>query len=139
MVSFSVIFLFCVLGEQFSGRLDEINDVISSEISFNSLNRKTFPLSVQQMMTMILLIITQHPMELMSYGGVPCMSVRGLTNDQRLRIYFGQLSTWHDKYLFMTPNIVQCKLCHIIYVHDEIFLKYNLVMILWINLLAYFS
>lgn len=103
MVSFSVIFLFCVLG--FSGRLDEINDVISE------LNRKTFLLSDQRMMTMILLIITQHPMELMSYGGVPCMSVRGLTNDQRLRIYFGQFSTWHDKYLFMTPNILQCTLC----------------------------
>lgn len=91
-MSFGLIFLFCELGEQLSTRSSEIDDAIW-ELDWNA-----FPLHVQQMLPTILLI-TQHPIQLIAYGGIPC------TRDNFKKVCF-ELKKIYFKFLRYTKIII---------------------------------
>lgn len=65
LFSFGLVFMFCEFGEQLRTRSDEINDAIC-ELDWDS-----FPLPTRRMMP-IIISITQHPAELVAYGGCLC-------------------------------------------------------------------
>lgn len=60
--TFSIIFIFCEIGERFKNSFDQIND------EFDKLNWYLFPMDAMKMLSTIM-IFTQKPVALNGFGG----------------------------------------------------------------------